>query len=49
MFIYQVRRFDGQNWHVITSYATEIEAYDFSTRLSCEWDIKKVTLAEANA
>lgn len=49
MFIYQVRRFDGKNWTVICSYGTEIEAWDFSTRLSCEWDIKKVTLEEALA
>ena len=49
MFIYQVRTFHENNWHVIRSYAIEDEAKSFATCLDVEWDIKKVTLEEANA
>lgn len=49
MFIYQVRIFGGLNWYVIRTYADHDEAASFAKGLDIEWDIKKVTLEEANA
>ena len=49
MNIYQVRRFYGVNWAVIRSYATLEEANEFASSLHGTWDIKQVTLEEANA
>ena len=49
MFIYQVRIFGGLNWYVIRTYADHDEAASFAKGLDIEWDIKKVTLEQANA
>jgi len=49
MFMYQVRIFKNNVWHVIRTYAFEDEARSFANCLDTEWDIKKVTLAQANA
>jgi hypothetical protein len=49
MYIYQVRVFNENKWHVIRCYAIEEEAKSWANCLDTEWDIKKVTLEEANA
>ena len=48
MKIYLVRFFRDSQWPVIRSYAIYQEALDFAQTLSVEWDIKEVTLEEAN-
>ena len=49
MKIYLVRLFNGNGWHTIRSYATRSEAELFASLLSPEWDIKEVSIEEANA
>ena len=49
MYLYEVRIFGGLNWYVVRSYSDYDEACLFGKGLDIEWDIKKVTLEEANA
>ena len=49
MKIYLVRLFNGKEWHTIRSYATRSEAELFASLLAPEWDIKEVSIEEANA
>lgn len=51
MMLYAVRIFKNKQWHVVRHYATH-EAAEFfasSALTEIEWDIKEVTLDEANA
>jgi D-arabinose 1-dehydrogenase-like Zn-dependent alcohol dehydrogenase len=48
MQIYQVRIFRNKKWAEIRSYADYQEALDFAQNISVEWDIKEISLAEAN-
>jgi len=50
MTIFQVRIFNGKQWHTIRTYSILEEANCFAGCLQgIEWDIKEVTLEEANA
>lgn len=49
MFIYQVRVFKHNEWYEIRSYSDEATALGFADCLDGVWDIKKITLEEANA
>ena len=49
MNVFQVRKFDGKNWHVIRTYETKQAAIGFAQWLNIEWDIKEVSLDEANS
>jgi hypothetical protein len=48
MKLYQVRLFINNKWHVVRTYAIESEAQMFAQLLQPEWDIKEVSIAEAN-
>jgi hypothetical protein len=49
MNLFQVRQFDGKQWHVLRTYETNAKALEFAQCLTVEWDVKEVSLAEANA
>jgi hypothetical protein len=49
MNVYQVRLFINNKWHVIRTYAIESEALLFAELLTPEWDVKEISLVEANA
>jgi hypothetical protein len=49
MNLYQVRLFINDQWHVIRTYGTESEALIFAQLLQPEWDVKEVSVEEANA
>jgi hypothetical protein len=49
MKIYQVRLFNGKNWHTIQTYANRSEAETFAQLLEPEWDVKEVSIEEALA
>ena len=50
MTIFQVRIFNGKKWHTIRTYSILEEANCFAGILQgVEWDIKEVTLSQANA
>jgi hypothetical protein len=48
MNLYQVRLFINNNWHVIRTYSSQYEAEIFAQLLQPEWDIKEVSIHEAN-
>jgi hypothetical protein len=48
MSLYQVRLFINNKWHVIRTYAIKSEAEMFAQLLQPEWDIKEVSILEAN-
>ena len=48
MNLYQVRLFINNKWQVIRTYGTESEALMFAQLLQPEWDVKEVSIAEAN-
>ena len=48
MNLYQVRLFINNKWQVIRTYGTESEALMFAQLLQPEWDVKEVSVAEAN-
>jgi hypothetical protein len=48
MTLFQVRIFIANRWNVIRTYSSHSEALDFAQLLSTEWDIKEVSLEEAN-
>ena len=48
MNLYQVRLFINDTWHVIRTYGTSAEALEFAQLLQAEWDVKEVSLQEAN-
>jgi len=48
MKLFQVRIFSNNQWNVIRTYAFRSEALDFAENLWVEWDVKEVTLEEAN-
>ena len=48
MKVYQVRLFINNNWHVIRTYAVKSEALLFAQLLQPEWDVKEISLTEAN-
>ena len=49
MFIYAVRLFINNKWQVIRTYGTESEALMFAQLLQPEWDVKEVSVVQANA
>jgi hypothetical protein len=49
MFIYAVRLFKHHQWHTIRTYATKSEALEFAELLDNQWDIKEMSLDQANA
>ena len=50
MKIFQVRVFIDNKWHTIRTYSTLEEANCFAGTFQVnEWDIKEVTLEQANA
>lgn len=48
MIIYAVRLFKNRQWHTIRTYAVKSEALEFAELLDCEWDIKEMSLDQAN-
>jgi hypothetical protein len=48
MILYQVRLFISDKWHVIRTYSSQSEAEIFAQLLQPEWDIKEVSIHEAN-
>ena len=48
MYLYQVRIFKNNKWCVTRTYETKQAAIGFAQWLNVEWDIKKVSLDEAN-
>jgi hypothetical protein len=48
MNLYQVRLFVNNEWHVIRTYAFKSEAETFAQLLQPEWDVKEVSIHEAN-
>lgn len=49
MNVFQVRRFDGKNWHNSNTFSILEEATAFASGLLGEWDIKEIDLDVANA
>jgi len=49
MSIFQVRLFINNQWRTIRTYAIRSEAELFASLLLPEWDIKEISLEEANA
>jgi hypothetical protein len=48
MNLYAVRIFAGDNWHIIRTYSVKQEAERFAEGLWVEWDIKEMSLDNAN-
>lgn len=49
MNLFQVRIFKNKQWFAIRTYATKEEAMQFAELLGVEWDVKEISLEEANA
>lgn len=48
MKVYQVRLFINNEWRVVRTYAIKSEALLFAQLLEPEWDVKEISLVEAN-
>ena len=48
MNLYGVIIFEGDNWHIIRTYSVKQEAERFAEGLWVEWDIKEMSLDNAN-
>ena len=48
MKLYQVRLLINDQWRVVQTYAIKSEALLFAQLLEPEWDVKEISLVEAN-
>jgi hypothetical protein len=49
MNLYQVRIFKNNQWNVIRTYESSQKAVEFAEILTTTWDVKEVSLVEANS
>ena len=49
MNLYEVRIFKNNKWNEIRTYGSMAQAKSFAELLDTNWDIKEITLQEANS